>query len=116
MAAIVISTVMIGEDVTFARKLVLIYNRRADSHLWVSWFGLPGDKLLLTVCVQRVRMARGQPHYPATYQKFRVIPQAVSVRHGLAVGARCVPLVLAMMYILGSPTSVPIPQLSLKTS
>ena len=33
---------------------------------------------------------------------FRIIPQAVSVRYGLAVGATCAPLVLAMMYIFGS--------------
>ena len=32
---------------------------------------------------------------------FRIIPQAVSVRYGLAVGATCAPLVLAMMYIFG---------------
>lgn len=32
----------------------------------------------------------------------RIIPQAVSVRYGLAVGATCAPLVLVMMYIFGS--------------
>lgn len=53
-------------------------------------------------------MAQGQPRDSVTYHKFRVIPQAVSVRYGLGIGARCVPLVLAMMYILGSPLSVPI--------
>ena len=50
------------------------------------------------------------PHLPG----FRIIPQAVSVRYGLAVGARCVPLVLAMMYILGSPFFIPIRQPLLK--
>lgn len=38
------------------------------------------------------------------------------MRYGLAVGARCVPLVLAMMYILGSPPFVPIHSLSLKVT
>jgi len=93
-----------------------LYNRRTDSHFWVSWFGLPGDELLLTAYVQRVRLIRGHPHRLVAYQRFRIIPQAVSVRYGLAVGARCVPLVLAMMYILGLSVSAPIPQLSLKPS
>lgn len=31
----------------------------------------------------------------------RIIPQAVSVRYGLAVGATCAPAVLGMMYIMG---------------
>jgi len=39
-----------------------------------------------------------------------IIPQAVSVRHGLAVGARCAPFVLAMMYIL-APIAWPIAKL-----
>jgi len=49
-----------------------------------------------------------QPHDPVTYREFRIIPQAVSVRYGLAVGARCAPFVLAMMYILGSSSFAPI--------
>jgi len=61
-------------------------------------------------------MTQGQPRYPATYQEVRIIPQAVSVRYGLGVGARCVPLVLAMMYILGLSSPVPVPQLSLSLS
>ena len=32
----------------------------------------------------------------------RIIPQAVSVRYGLSIGARCVPVVLALMYFFGS--------------
>ena len=32
----------------------------------------------------------------------RIIPQAISVRYGLFVGATCAPLVLAMMYIFGT--------------
>ena len=36
------------------------------------------------------------------------------MRYGLAIGARCAPLVLAMMYILGSSSFVFIHQLSLK--
>ena len=42
---------------------------------------------------------------PYSYQQsfdLRIIPQAVSVRYGLAVGATCAPLVLVMMYIFGS--------------
>jgi hypothetical protein len=31
----------------------------------------------------------------------RIIPQAVSVRYGLAIGAACSPLVLGMMYLFG---------------
>ena len=34
-------------------------------------------------------------------QHLRIIPQAVSVRYGLAIGARCVPVVLALMYFFG---------------
>ena len=45
---------------------------------------------------------------PIAYREVRIIPQAVSVRYGLAVGAQCVPLVLAMMYILGSSSFAPI--------
>jgi metal transporter CNNM len=32
----------------------------------------------------------------------RIIPQATSVRYGLSIGARCVPVVLALMYLFGS--------------
>lgn len=39
-----------------------------------------------------------------------VIPQAVCVRHGLRIGAKCVPAVLALMYIL-SPIAWPIAKL-----
>ena len=31
----------------------------------------------------------------------RIIPQAVSVRYGLAIGARCAPFVLGLMYLFG---------------
>ena len=31
----------------------------------------------------------------------RIIPQAVSVRYGLSIGAACSPLVLGLMYLLG---------------
>ncbi|KAG6900363.1 hypothetical protein C0993_011994 [Termitomyces sp. T159_Od127] len=40
----------------------------------------------------------------------RIIPQAVCVRYGLAIGARCAPLVLALMWIL-SPIAYPIAKL-----
>lgn len=43
-----------------------------------------------------------------TYPEFRIIPQAVSVRYGLAIGAKCAPLVLATMYILCSSSPVSI--------
>lgn len=40
----------------------------------------------------------------------RIIPQAISVRYGLYVGATCAPLVLLMMFLFGTtnilPTSV----------
>jgi len=39
-----------------------------------------------------------------------IIPQAVSVRHGLAIGARCAPFVLSTMYIF-SPIAWPIAKL-----
>ena len=55
-------------------------------------------------------------HSSVIYQEFRIIPQAVSVRHGLAIGARCAPLVLAMMYILGLSPSVPARKLSLRSA
>ena len=55
---------------------------------------------------------RGQPHCRIAYQEFRIIPQAVSVRYGLAVGAQCAPLVLAMMYILGPSSSTRWPVLA----
>jgi len=56
------------------------------------------------------------PRRPASIVTFRplqrqlsftleIIPQAVSVRYGLSIGARCVPLVLALMYLLGSLSS-----------
>ena len=61
-------------------------------------------------------MVQVRPHYAIPYQEFRIIPQAVSVRYGLAVGAQCAPLVLAMMYILCSSSPVPIYQPSLKYS
>ncbi|KAF9561523.1 DUF21-domain-containing protein [Agrocybe pediades] len=41
---------------------------------------------------------------------FGVIPQAVSVRYGLLVGATCAPLVLAMMFVL-APIAYPIAKL-----
>ena len=40
--------------------------------------------------------------YQQSFFDLRIIPQAVSVRYGLAVGATCAPLVLVMMYIFGS--------------
>ncbi|KAH9172889.1 hypothetical protein EDB89DRAFT_1850777 [Lactarius sanguifluus] len=40
----------------------------------------------------------------------RIIPQAVSVRHGLAIGARCVPVVLTLMYFF-APIAWPIAKL-----
>ncbi|KAF9042424.1 hypothetical protein BJ165DRAFT_1487046 [Panaeolus papilionaceus] len=40
----------------------------------------------------------------------RVIPQALSVRYGLAIGARCTPLVLGMMYLF-APIAYPIAKL-----
>ncbi|KIP08564.1 hypothetical protein PHLGIDRAFT_69148 [Phlebiopsis gigantea 11061_1 CR5-6] len=39
-----------------------------------------------------------------------IIPQAVSVRHGLSIGAACAPVVLAMMYIF-APIAWPIAKL-----
>ena len=51
------------------------------------------------------------PHY---LSGIRIIPQAVSVRHGLAIGAKSAPLVMAMMYILCSSSSAPIAQFLLK--
>ena len=36
-----------------------------------------------------------------THQTSRIIPQAVCVRYGLSIGAKCVPLVLCLMWILG---------------
>ncbi|KAF7982400.1 hypothetical protein HWV62_28499 [Athelia sp. TMB] len=41
---------------------------------------------------------------------FGIIPQAVSVRYGLSIGAACAPLVLALMYIL-APVAWPIAKL-----
>ncbi|KIM50989.1 hypothetical protein SCLCIDRAFT_18473 [Scleroderma citrinum Foug A] len=41
---------------------------------------------------------------------FGIIPQAVCVRHGLAIGARCVPFVLCLMYLF-SPIAYPIAKL-----
>ncbi|KAJ7182250.1 hypothetical protein C8R43DRAFT_1228757 [Mycena crocata] len=41
---------------------------------------------------------------------FGVIPQALSVRYGLAIGAACTPLVLFMMYLF-SPVAYPIAKL-----
>ena len=34
----------------------------------------------------------------------RIIPQAISVRYGLGIGASCAPLVIALMYIMGAYT------------
>ncbi|KAF9561505.1 DUF21-domain-containing protein [Agrocybe pediades] len=42
-----------------------------------------------------------------TLSESEVIPQAVSVRYGLSIGARCVPLVLGMMFIF-APIAWPI--------
>ncbi|KAH6916577.1 hypothetical protein BKA70DRAFT_1367255 [Coprinopsis sp. MPI-PUGE-AT-0042] len=42
--------------------------------------------------------------------KFRIIPQALSVRYGLAIGAMCSPLVLGMMYIF-APVAYPLAKL-----
>ncbi|KAF8959833.1 hypothetical protein BDZ97DRAFT_1836104 [Flammula alnicola] len=41
---------------------------------------------------------------------FGIIPQAVSVRYGLSIGARCAPFVLGLMYIL-APIAWPIAKL-----
>ncbi|KAF8959831.1 hypothetical protein BDZ97DRAFT_1836095 [Flammula alnicola] len=41
---------------------------------------------------------------------FGIIPQAVSVRHGLSIGAACAPLVLGMMYLF-APVAWPIAKL-----
>ncbi|KAH9016154.1 hypothetical protein EDB85DRAFT_2021627 [Lactarius pseudohatsudake] len=41
---------------------------------------------------------------------FGIIPQAVSVRHGLSIGARCVPVVLTLMYFF-APIAWPIAKL-----
>ncbi|KAK6992934.1 hypothetical protein R3P38DRAFT_3224301 [Favolaschia claudopus] len=41
---------------------------------------------------------------------FGIIPQALSVRYGLSIGAACAPLVLAMMYIF-APIAYPIAKL-----
>ncbi|KAH9850607.1 DUF21-domain-containing protein [Lenzites betulinus] len=41
---------------------------------------------------------------------FGIIPQAVSVRYGLSIGASCVPIVLAMMYLF-APVAWPIAKL-----
>ncbi|KAH7906898.1 hypothetical protein BJ138DRAFT_566920 [Hygrophoropsis aurantiaca] len=41
---------------------------------------------------------------------FGIIPQAVSVRYGLAIGARCAPFVLGMMYLF-APIAYPIAKL-----
>jgi len=38
----------------------------------------------------------------------RIIPQAVSVRYGLSIGAKCAPLVLGMMFILGESARLPL--------
>ena len=51
-----------------------------------------------------------------THPEFRIIPQAVSVRYGLAVGARCAPFVLFMMYLFGSSSSVSVDLLSLNNT
>ncbi|KAJ2917580.1 hypothetical protein MD484_g2835, partial [Candolleomyces efflorescens] len=45
-----------------------------------------------------------------TQRHLRIIPQALSVRYGLAIGARCAPLVLGMMYLF-SPIAWPIAKL-----
>ncbi|KAI6113792.1 hypothetical protein EDD16DRAFT_1802980 [Pisolithus croceorrhizus] len=41
---------------------------------------------------------------------FGIIPQAICVRHGLAIGAKCAPFVLCLMYIF-SPIAYPIARL-----
>jgi CBS domain containing-hemolysin-like protein len=38
---------------------------------------------------------------PVCLDCFRIIPQAVSVRYGLSIGATFAPLVFALMYIFG---------------
>ncbi|KAJ3755457.1 hemolysin [Lentinula raphanica] len=40
-------------------------------------------------------------------EMYRIIPQAVCVRYGLSIGAKCVPFVLALMWIL-APVAYPI--------
>ncbi|KAG8220684.1 hypothetical protein J3R82DRAFT_2972 [Butyriboletus roseoflavus] len=49
---------------------------------------------------------------PSTHSRplSRIIPQAVSVRYGLAVGARCAPFVLSLMYVF-APIAWPIAKL-----
>lgn len=48
------------------------------------------------------------PRSPAS--KPRIIPQAVSVRYGLSIGAACAPFVLFLMYLL-APIAYPIAKL-----
>ena len=47
-------------------------------------------------------VAQGLPYlFP-----YRIIPQAVSVRHGLSIGATCAPYVIGLMYIMGKSTGL----------
>ena len=74
MAAIVISTTMIGEGITFIRRSVLT-RRRFCSYFRVSLFPLSCDELLLTTCIQRVSMITGQSHYRIIYQELGSSPK-----------------------------------------
>lgn len=79
--------------------------RCESSYFRVSSFSLPGHKPQLTIEFREYVLHKLDCIIP-TYPEFRIIPQAVSVRHGLAVGARCAPFVLATMYIFCSSYSV----------
>ncbi|KAN0138681.1 hypothetical protein V8E53_003669 [Lactarius tabidus] len=86
VAAIVISTTMIGiVPVTNVRELDA-YHRSSIYTSALDPFSKKAD------------------HYP------RIIPQAVSVRYGLSIGARCVPVVLTLMYLF-APIAWPIAKL-----
>ena len=45
----------------------------------------------------------------ATHRTSRIIPQAICVRYGLSIGAKCVPLVLCLMWTLGTSSDPLLP-------
>ncbi|KAJ3524591.1 hypothetical protein NM688_g8534 [Phlebia brevispora] len=84
LPAIVISTTMIGGSFAYDSQVNAI-NSIGRSDIWVR------SSRVLTC---RIVLIQASFHPDS-----EIIPQAVSVRYGLSIGAACVPIVLAMMYI-----------------
>ncbi|KAH0584581.1 hypothetical protein H2248_010115 [Termitomyces sp. 'cryptogamus'] len=71
-----------------------------------QWLSLQQQSSFLGTCLMKLHCSNGI----SKFHSREIIPQAVCVRYGLAIGAKCAPFVLALMWIL-SPIAYPIAKL-----